>query len=240
MPDGSRVLWVTGAGSGTGAAVAVAAAAAGWRVALSGRRQEPLAEVAGRIRAAGGEAAVVPLDVADAAAIEPALEAVRAELGEPADLVLSAGLNVPRRTWADQSVAAFDEVVRTNLTGVAGVVQAALPGLRSASGVAVVVSSFSAWSFSPVAGVAYAASKTALGVLCRTLNAEEERHGVRATHLCPGDVATGFLDRRPQVPDAAAQQRMLQPADVARAALFALTAPPHVRIDELVISPTRP
>ena len=218
----SRVLWVTGAGSGAGAAIAAAAADAGWSVALSGRRPQALEATALRIRDAGGTAAVVPLDVQDPEAAAAALEAAREALGPVTDLALAAGLNVPRRTWAQQSLADFDAVVRTNLTGVVGVVQAALPDLRRA------------------AGVAYGASKTALGALCRSLNAEEEPHGVRATHLCPGDVATDFLDARPEVPDAAARARMLQPDDVARAALFALTSPPHVRIDELVISPARP
>ncbi|MFD1722982.1 SDR family oxidoreductase [Amnibacterium endophyticum] len=233
----SGVLWVTGAGSGMGAAISVAAAEAGWRVALSGRRREPLEAVAARC---GEGAAVIPLDVQDPGAAAPALDAVRERLGPVTGLALAAGLNVPRRSWAEQSLTDFQAVVATNLTGVAAVVDAALPDLRAAAGTAVIVSSFSAWAYSAVAGVAYGASKTALGTLCRSLNAEEERHGVRATHLCPGDVATDFLDARPEVPDAAARARMLQPDDVARAALFALSAPPHVRVDELVISPCRP
>ena len=62
-------------------------------------------------------------------------------------------------------------------------------------------------------------------------------HGVRATHLCPGDVDTEFLAMRPVVPDADARAVMLTPDDVARSILHVLDAPPHVRIDELVISP---
>ena len=235
-----RVLWVTGAGSGMGRAVALAAAAAGWRVALSGRRAEALESVRDEVEAAGGTALAVPLDVADPAAVGAAADAVRAGLGPITDLVLAAGVNTRRRRWDDQSLAEFEAVVATDLTGAAAVVHHALPDLRRAAGTVVAVSSFSAWSFSPVAGVAYAAAKTALGVLCRTLNAEEEPSGVRATHLCPGDVATDLLDLRPEVPDAAARARMLQPEDIARTAMFVLEAPPHVRVDELVISPVRP
>ena len=99
------------------------------------------------------------------------------------------------------------------------------------------MSSYSAWRFSPGAGVAYAASKTALTSVCQTLNAEEARHGVRACHLCPGDVDTDFLRLRPQVPDADARAVMLSPEDVARTVLFVLDSPAHVRIDELVVSP---
>jgi NADP-dependent 3-hydroxy acid dehydrogenase YdfG len=117
-------------------------------------------------------------------------------------------------------------------------VQVALPDLREHAGLVVAISSIAAWTFSPGAGVAYSASKTAVAALCRSLNAQEWRAGVRATHLCPGDVDTDFLAMRPEVPDAAGRVGMLQPDDVARAVAFVLDSPPHVRIDELVITPT--
>ena len=125
----------------------------------------------------------------------------------------------------------------TNLTGVVSVVDAALADLREAGGQVVVVSSYSAWRFSPGAGVAYSASKTALTMVCQTLNAQEARHGVRACHLCPGDVDTDFLGFRPEVPGSEARAVMLTPDDIARAVLFVLDSPAHVRVDELVISP---
>lgn len=235
-----RVLWVTGGGTGMGRATAMAAVAAGWSVALSGRRSDVLDDATAAVRGAGGRAMAVPVDVADTAAVRSGLERIRQELGPVTDLVLAAGTNSRQRRWSDQSIAEFQTILAANVTGVATVVDAALPDLRAAAGTVVVVSSFSAWSFSPVAGVAYSASKTALGALCRTLNSEEESSGVRATHLCPGDVATDLLDQRPEVPDVAARARMLQPEDIARAALFILSSPAHVRVDELVISPIRP
>ncbi|WP_144764673.1 SDR family oxidoreductase [Curtobacterium sp. 9128] len=233
-----RVLWVTGGGSGMGAASAEAAARTGWTVVLSGRRVEQLEAVAGRIRAAGGAAHVLPLDVTDASAVEAAQEALLTEHGRLDGLVLAAGLNAPARRWDDQTTDSFRRILDTNLTAVVTVVDAALPALRSSgSGVVVVVSSYAGWSFQPGAGVAYSASKTALGSLTRTLNQQEAPHGLRSTHLCPGDVATDFLDQRPQVPDAAARAVMLTPEDIGRTVAFVLDAPAHVRIDELVVSP---
>jgi NADP-dependent 3-hydroxy acid dehydrogenase YdfG len=131
----------------------------------------------------------------------------------------------------------FQSIVDTNLTAVATVTDAALPALRKTGGTVVVISSYAGWSFQPGAGVAYSASKTALGSLTRTLNQQEAPHGLRATHLCPGDVATDFLEQRPSVPDAAARAVMLTPEDIGRTVAFVLDAPAHVRIDELVISP---
>jgi len=238
MSDPERVLWVTGAGSGMGRAAAVAAAGRGWRVALSGRRAEPLAETARLVDDAGGTSLVLPLDTRDAAAIRDGYATIKQDLGSVTDLVLSAGLNMPARYWRDQSITEFEEVVATNLTGVAAMIDAVLPDLRgSAGGHVVVVSSYAAWRFSPHSGVAYAASKTALIALCATLNEQEAPHGVRACHLCPGEVDSDFLSLRPQVPDAADRALMLTPDDLARAVLFVLESPPHVRIDELVISP---
>lgn len=232
-----RVLWVTGAGSGMGRAAAVAAAP-GRRVALSGRRPEPLAETAALVERAGGEALVLPLDARDPAAVAVAARTIRDGWGGIDDLVLSAGLNTPRRTWADQSMTELEAVIATNLTAVALLVDAALPDLRArGGGQVVVVSSYSAWRFTAYAGVAYSASKSALAALCQTVNAQEAGSGVRACHLCPGDVDTDFLQLRPVVPGAAAREVMLSPDDVGRAVLFVLESPPHVRIDELVISP---
>ncbi|WP_144715438.1 SDR family oxidoreductase [Curtobacterium pusillum] len=232
-----RVLWITGGGSGMGAASARAAAADGWTVVLSGRRTDRLEEVASAIRAAGGTADVQPLDAADPDAVAAARDAVLERHGRLDALVLAAGLNAPERRWDDQDLGTFRSIVDTNLTAVVTVVDAALPALRASGGVVVVVSSYAGWSFQPGAGVAYSASKTALGSVVRTLNQQEAAHGVRATHLCPGDVATDFLDQRPTVPDAEARAVMLQPADVARTVSFVLEAPSHVRIDELVVSP---
>ncbi|WIB11535.1 SDR family oxidoreductase [Curtobacterium sp. MCPF17_052] len=232
-----RVLWVTGGGSGMGAAAAQVAARSGWRLVLSGRRTDRLDTVAAGIRAAGGTADVLPLDATDPDAVATARDTLLGRHGRIDGLVLSAGLNSPRRRWDDQSMTDLRAVIDTNLTAVVQVVDAALPALRRSGGVVVVVSSYAGWSSQPGAGVAYSASKTALGPVVRTLNQQEAHHGVRATHLCPGNVATDFLDQRPSVPDAAARAVMLTPEDVGRAVGFVLSAPAHVRIDELVLSP---
>lgn len=232
-----RVLWITGGGSGMGAASATAAARSGWTVVLSGRRAEQLEAVADGIRADGGTAHVLPLDVTVPEAVQAARDAVLKQHGRLDGLVLAAGLNAPARRWDDQTMNSFRSIVDTNLTAVATVTDAALPALRETGGVVVVISSYAGWSFQPGAGVAYSASKTALGSLTRSLNQQEAQHGVRATHLCPGDVATDFLAQRPQVPDEAARAVMLTPGDIGRTVAFVLDAPSHVRVDELVISP---
>lgn len=237
----TRTLWITGAGSGMGRAAALAAAEDGRPIALSGRRPEVLEEVAREVRELGGTALPVPLDVTDREAVRAAAARIAQELGPIEALVLSAGMNAPRRYWRDQDLEEFAAITDTNLLGPVSVIDAVLPGMRErGAGTIVLISSYSAWRFSPDAGAAYSASKTALGPLVATLNAQENRHGIRACHLCPGDVDSDFLDRRPAVPGARERAVMLSPEDVGRAVAFVLTSPPHVVIDELVISPAKP
>ena len=241
MPtETSPVLWITGAGSGMGRAVALSASSRGYRVALSGRRADALDEVAGTIRDAGGQALALPLDVTSEEAVADVTAQVSSELGPITHLVLSAGLNNPKRYWRDQSMKDFNAIVQTNLVAAANVVSAVLPGMRErADGSVLFVSSYSGWRFSPDAGVAYSASKSALASLSEMLNAQENVNGIRACHLCPGDVDTDFLSMRPTVPGAVDRQRMLTPDDIAAAVQFVLDSPRHVCINELVISPTK-
>lgn len=236
----TRTLWVTGAGSGMGRASAVAAAREGWQVALSGRRRDALEEVAALITADGGSALVVPLDVTDRDAVAEAAARIERELGAVDAVVLSAGLNAKRRAWADQDLSEFAAITGTNLLGPVSVIDAVLPGMRErCSGTVVLISSISGWRPAPAAGVAYSATKTALGPLVETLNAQENRHGIRACHLCPGDVDSDFLAQRPEVPGAQDRAVMLTAEDVARTVLFVLESPANVVINELVVSPAK-
>jgi NADP-dependent 3-hydroxy acid dehydrogenase YdfG len=222
-----RRMLITGAGSGVGAAVARAFAGT-HELVLSGRRRERLEATA----AAAGRGEIAVHDVA----IDDARH-LRERIGPVTDLVLAAGLNVPQRAWGDHDMRDFRRIVDTNLSGVADVVSAFLPDLRRTGGTVVVVSSLSAWTTSPAAGIAYRASKTALRSLTESLNEQEAHHGVRACHLCPGDIDSGFLDHRPAPPPADARRSMLSPEDVARTVRFVIDSPAHVRIDELVVSP---
>ena len=236
----ARTVWVTGAGSGVGRAVARSVAAAGDRVVLSGRRAGALEETASLVRDAGGEALELVCDTTHEDDLQQAYDRLRSHWGPPTDLVLSAGLNAPERYWRDQSMTDFRAIVDTNLTAAAAVVQVTLPDLRAGGGgVVVFVSSVSGWQFALGAGVAYSASKLAVGSLAVHLNAQENEHGIRACAVCPGDIDTDFLSLRPVVPGEGDREQMLSPADVARTVQFVLDSPPHVCINELVVTPTK-
>jgi NADP-dependent 3-hydroxy acid dehydrogenase YdfG len=234
-----QVAWVTGAGSGIGRAGALELAAAGARLALSGRRAEQLEEVAGEIAAGGGKAEVVPLDVADRAAVEAAAAAILARHGRVDILVNSAGINVPNRFWKTLTPESFDRVVAVNLNGALYCTHAVLPAMRARrSGLVINISSWAGRFESYLTGPAYNASKHAMVAMTLSLNDEECVNGIRGCVICPGEVATPILRHRPKPPTAEEIARMLQPQDLGRTIRFVAEMPAHVCVNEIVMSPT--
>jgi NADP-dependent 3-hydroxy acid dehydrogenase YdfG len=235
----SRIAWITGGGTGIGLATARRMTAAGWHVVLSGRREAELQAACEAASAVGGSAEALPLDVSDAQAVREVAGRILARHGRIDALVCSAGTNVPNRHWDALTAEAFARVNAINLNGVAFCVAAVLPAMRQAGGGSIaVVSSWAGWRYLPFTGVAYAATKQALSPLVESINDQEGGNGIRATHVCPGEVATPILRSRPVPPPEEDIARMLQPEDVAEAIVYALTAPSHVCLNEIVLSPT--
>ena len=88
------------------------------------------------------------------------------------------------------------------------------------------------------AGAAYSASKHALHSLTGSINAEERRHGIRASVIAPGETDTPNLDLRPRPPSKEDLAKMLRPDDVASAVIYVATQPDSVAVELLVINPT--
>lgn len=234
-----KVAWITGGGTGIGLATAQRLAGQGWHVAVSGRREAELKAACDAIAKAGGSAEAVPLDVSDAAAVTGAAEGILARNGRIDALVCSAGTNVPNRYWKDLTPEAFAKVSAINLNGVAFCVGAVLPTMRAAGGGSiVVVSSWAGWRYLPFTGAAYGATKQGLSPLVESINDQEGGNGIRATHVCPGEVATPILRSRPVPPPEEDIARMLKPEDVGDAIAYAVNAPAHVCLNEIVIGPT--
>jgi NADP-dependent 3-hydroxy acid dehydrogenase YdfG len=234
-----QVAWITGAGSGIGRAGALELAAAGARLALSGRRAEQLQEVASEIAGRGGQADVVPLDVADRSAVETAGTDILARYGRIDILVNSAGINVPNRFWKNLTAESFDQVVAVNLNGALYCTHAVLPAMRARrSGLVINISSWAGRFESYLTGPAYNASKHAMVTMTLSLNDEECVNGIRGCVICPGEVATPILRHRPTPPTPEEIARMLRPEDLGRTIRFVAEMPAHVCVNEIVMSPT--
>ncbi len=237
--SGDQLAWITGGATGIGFASAKALGAAGFKVVISGRRAEELDKAVATLAASGVTAQSQPLDVSDAAAVQAVADTILAEHGRIDALVLSAGTNIPNRAWKNITPEAFARVSAINLNGVAYCISAVLPAMRkAASGTIVVVSSWGGWRFLPFTGAAYGATKMGLAPMVESINYEECHNGIRASLVCPGEVATPILRSRPLPPPEQDIARMLQPEDVASAIAYAVTAPPRVCINELVIAPS--
>jgi NADP-dependent 3-hydroxy acid dehydrogenase YdfG len=237
--SGKRVAWVTGGGSGIGEAGAEALAADGWTVVVSGRRKDALDHVVAKIAAAGGSAEAIALDVSDATAVDAAAQQILAGHGRIDLLVNSAGINVPKRSWADMELAGWDRLVEINLNGVLYCMRAVLPAMRRQhDGCIINVASWAGRHVSKMPGPAYTTTKHAVLALTHSFNMDECVNGLRACCLSPAEVATPILKLRPVVPSAEEQARMLQPDDLGRTILFVANMPAHVCVNEILISPT--
>jgi NADP-dependent 3-hydroxy acid dehydrogenase YdfG len=234
-----RIAWVTGAGSGIGEAAAMALAREGAVVILTGRRKEPLESVASKIKAAGGKAEIQPADLTKAAQVEKVAAAIKQAHGRLDIVVNNAGVNIPDRTWARLTPEGIETLVDGNLKSALLVARASLPMMREQKdGVLIHTSSMAGRFISPVSGPIYTASKHGVVAMSHTINMEECLNGIRSCVVCPGEVATPILALRdpPELPEDMA--RMVQSEDVAAVVVFVARQPPHICLNEILVTPT--
>jgi len=234
-----KIAWVTGAGTGIGNATASELAKSGATVVISGRRKDVLATAAMDISAAGGKCEAEPLDVSDKAAVARSAAAILARHGRIDILVNCAGTNVAKRFYKDLVPDDWDKVIAINLNGSLYCMTAVLPGMRANhDGLIINISSWLGRWPGYLGGAAYNASKHAMASMTNQLNLEEGLNGIRGCCIYPGEVATPILKSRPVPPSQQAIERMLKAEDLGRAVRFVAESPPHVCINELVITPT--
>ena len=234
-----KVAWITGGGSGIGLAGALELARAGAHVVISGRTAATNASALKQLRALGS-AEVLPLEVSDNKAVVKAAKDILRRHKRIDILINSAGTNLSsRRNLADLPVEGWDEVVAINLSGLFYCCQAVLPAMRrQRDGLLINISSWAGRYPSTLTGATYNATKRAVIALTESINAEECMHGIRATSVLPGEVATPILEKRPVPPSKADRERMLQSEDLGRTLLYLASLPPRACVNELVISPT--
>ena len=229
-----KTAWITGGGSGIGLAGGLELARSGVHVVISGRSHDTLAAAEKAIKAAGSCEAIA-LDVGNKQAVAKVAE----RIGRVDILVNSAGINDPKRNFDNVSIEAWDRIVAINLSGMFYCVHAVLPGMRSRKdGLIINVSSWAGRYASKLTGPAYNATKSAVVALTESINMEEGLHGIRATSVLPGEVATPILEKRPVPPTPEVRAKMLQAEDLGRTIAFVASLPARACINEVIISPT--
>jgi len=235
-----KVAWITGGGSGIGLAGAEELVKAGARVVISGRTEKTNKEAEKKLKALG-EAEALQLEVSDKKAVFAAAADIEKRHGRIDILVTSAGTNIAgsKRSFKSMSPEGWDDVVNINLNGLFYCCYAVIPGMRARKdGLIINISSWAGRYASVLTGPAYNATKRAVIALTESINMEECMHGIRATSILPGEVATPILEKRPVPPTKEERARMAQPEDFGKAILFVATMPARSCVNELVIAPT--
>ena len=181
------------------------------------------------------------LDVSDKKAVVAAAADIEKRHGRIDILVTSAGTNIsgPKRNFKSMSAEGWDDVVAINLNGLFYCCHAVIPGMRARKdGLIINISSWAGRYASVLTGPAYNATKRAVIAISESINMEECMHGIRATSILPGEVATPILEKRPVPPSKEERARMAQPEDFGKAILFVATLPARSCVNELVIAPT--
>ena len=237
MPGSERIAVVTGASSGIGEATARGLREAGFFVVLGARREDRLMAVARELRGRG-----LPLDVRDLASIDAFTAAIAAEYGQVEILINNAGLAAGLQPLAQGNDDDWVQMMETNVLGLLRVTRAMLPLLRRAPRAHIVnLGSVAGFEVYP-GGVGYTASKHAVRAITKTLRLELNGEPIRVTEIAPGLVETEFSVVRFHGDRKAAKAvyeglKPLAAEDVADCIVFAVTRPPHVDIDEIVIRP---
>jgi NADP-dependent 3-hydroxy acid dehydrogenase YdfG len=248
LPLAGRVAVVTGATSGIGAATARRLASDGAAVAIVGRREERLRDLAAELRDdAEAEIARFTADVSDRETVERTAEAIRGRLGRVDLVVANAGVMLPA-PFEKADTSEWDRMIDTNLRGLFATGRAFADDLLAAAaegGPADLVHVGSVGGHIVFENYAvYNATKAAVAHLTRNLRGELGPRGVRVKNVEPGIVLTELADH---MSDPGSRESLaawiddvggLPPADIADAIAFAVAAPPRMNVAELIVLPT--
>jgi NAD(P)-dependent dehydrogenase (short-subunit alcohol dehydrogenase family) len=224
-----QVAFVTGAASGLGRRFAKVLAAAGASVAVAARRLDRLESLVEEIRADGGTAFAVQLDVTDATQIPSAVDAVENELGPVSILVNNAG--IPDAQYAARmSVELVDKVLDTNLRGpyLMSIEVARRLIARKAPGRMVNISSVAAYHYDGHGAALYSITKAAVDRMTETLAVEWARFNINVNSIAPGafrsEMLEGMLERVGDISKGFPRKRLGDPAQLDSTLLY-LCAP---------------
>jgi len=190
-----KVCLITGAGSGIGRASAELLAKQGATVALLGRTQSQLEEVARAIRERKGRAQVLVADVASEDQVASALDQLIREQGRLDVVFANAGVNGVWAPIEQLEPKAWRETLAINLDGTFFTVKFSAPHLKKQGGSVIICASVNGTRmFSNTGATAYACSKAGQVALAKMLAIELGRHRVRVNVICPGSIDTEIND----------------------------------------------
>jgi amino acid adenylation domain-containing protein/thioester reductase-like protein len=240
-PLAGKVAVITGASSGIGAAVAEALAREGAHIALAARRTDALDKIKSNLSSQGVKTITHRTDVTKKADVESLMQTTKEKLG-PVDILVSCAGVMYFTMMANVQDEDWDRTVDVNCKGLLNCLSSTVPSMLSqGSGHIVAISSDAGRKVFPGLGV-YSASKFFVEATLQALRVETAGSGLRVTSVQPGNVATDLLGmstdqealKKYGEPSGA---KVLEPADVARSIVYALSQPEHVAVNEVMIEP---
>jgi dehydrogenase/reductase SDR family member 4 len=222
-----KVAVVTGSSRGIGRSIAENLAASGARVVISSRKIDACEEVAGAIRAQGGEALAVPANISDRGALENLVQQTRSQWGRIDVFVANAASNPYYGPLTGLPDEAFDKIMHNNVLANVWLANLVIPEMAERrDGAFIIVSSIGGLKGSKDLG-AYCLSKAADMQLARNLAVEWGKHNVRVNCIAPGLVKTDFaraLWENPELRSATERmtplRRIGEPDDIGGIAVF--------------------
>ncbi|MFS0516026.1 SDR family oxidoreductase [Nostoc sp. UIC 10607] len=239
-----KVAIITGASSGIGEATAIALAAEGAKVVIAARRSDRLEALAKRIESSGGQALPIVTDITDETQANNLIQKANAELGRVDILVNNAGIaltgNIDGGNTSD-----WRRMFDVNVFGLLYATHAVLPIFKAQSGGHIVNISSVAGRLARAGVGIYNATKWGVNAISESLRQEVLKDNIRVTIIEPGLVETEINN---YITDPISKQiseerrksiKALESDDIARAIAYAVTQPPHVNVNEILIRPTQ-
>lgn len=228
-----QVAVVTGGGTGIGRGIAVALAAEGMRVAVCGRREQPLQGTVARMEDAGGEGMAVTADVSVEEDVQDLMQRVREKWERVDILVNNAGIGGGRAIH-EHDVASWDRIMAVNLRGPFLMARAVLPEMRRRrTGHIINISSESGIEHYAGNG-AYGVSKHALNAFGEIMQRENQEYGIRVDTICPGMVVTEMSEGNPMLDES----KCLYPEDIGDLVVWLLSRRHNTKIGRPVLIQT--
>jgi NADP-dependent 3-hydroxy acid dehydrogenase YdfG len=229
----SIVAVVTGGSRGIGFAIAEALVSKGARVVITGRDEQQLGAAARQLPAASVH--TIRADVRDAAEAARSIDAALDHFGGLDVLINNAGVGVFSNV-ADMSVADWQRMIDTNLSGVFYSCHAAIPVLRRRGGGWIINISSLAGKNAFVGGAAYCASKAGLNAFSEALMQEVRYDNIRVSYIMPGSVSTDFAGRG----SSGMADWKIAPADIASLVLDLVMFPQRSLPSRIELRPSQP
>lgn len=239
----NKVVLITGATSGIGLGCARKFAANGDRLILTGRNEQRLAEISDELTGKGSQVLTLAFDVRDREAARKAIESLPAEWQQIDVLVNNAGLALGLEPEYEGCMDDWETMIDTNVKGLLTMTRLVVPGMVTRNRGHIINVGSVAGDAAYAGGNVYCATKAAVKALSDGLRIDVANTAVRVTNLKPGLVETNFSNIRFHGDEqrAANVYKGIKPLtgdDIADVAVYAVNAPEHVQIAEVLILAT--